>query len=38
MIGSNEKITWKQDKNGLQIKNSVNYPAKHAVVYKIVLK
>jgi alpha-L-fucosidase len=38
MIGSNEKITWKQDKNGLQIKNSVNYPAKHAVVYKVALK
>jgi alpha-L-fucosidase len=38
MIGSNEKITWKQDKNGLQIKNSANYPAKHAVVYKVALK
>jgi alpha-L-fucosidase len=38
MMGSSEKLTWKQDKNGLQIKNSASYPAKHAVVYKITLK
>jgi alpha-L-fucosidase len=35
MVGSSEKITWKQDKNGLQIRNSGSYPAKNAVVYKV---
>jgi alpha-L-fucosidase len=38
MMGSSEKLTWKQDKNGLQIKNSASYPAKHAVVYKVTVK
>jgi alpha-L-fucosidase len=37
MIGSSEKILWKQDKTGLQIQPSTKYPAKHAVVYRITL-
>jgi alpha-L-fucosidase len=38
MLGSMEKISWKQDKTGLQIKPSTSYPAKNAVVYKINMK
>jgi alpha-L-fucosidase len=38
MLGSTEKISWKQDKTGLQIKPSTTYPAKNAVVYKINMK
>jgi alpha-L-fucosidase len=37
MVGSSEKISWKQDKNGLQIRNSERYPAKNGVVYKVRL-
>ncbi len=33
--GSSEKINWAQTKNGLVIKPVKNYPAEHAVVYKI---
>jgi alpha-L-fucosidase len=38
MLGSTEKISWKQDKNGLEIKPSAKYPAKNAVVYKVSMK
>ncbi len=38
MMGSTEKISWKQTKDGLLIQPSANYPAKHAVVYSINLK
>ena len=33
--GSSEKISWTQTKNGLVIKPVKNYPAEHAVVYRI---
>ncbi len=35
LIGSNEKVSWTQTKNGLVVKPSKNYPVEHAVVYKI---
>ncbi len=38
MLGIKEKISWKQDKNGLEIKPSAKYPAKNAVVYKVSMK
>ena len=38
MVGSNEKIGWKQQGSGLVIKPSKNYPSDNAVVYKIKFK
>lgn len=38
LLGSKEKIKWKQEENFLQIKNSQTTPNKIAVVYKIELQ
>lgn len=38
MVGSDQKISWKQDTNGLVIQPSKLYPAKFAVAYRIKLK
>ncbi|MFZ9661082.1 MAG: alpha-L-fucosidase [Chitinophagaceae bacterium] len=38
MVGSSQHITWKQDKNGLTIQPSSEYPSKHAVSYRIQMK
>jgi alpha-L-fucosidase len=38
LLGSNEKISWQQLGDGLQIKPSIAYPSENAVVYKINFK
>jgi alpha-L-fucosidase len=38
MVGSTEKINWTQQADALLIKPSKNYPAQHAVVYRINFK
>lgn len=38
MVGSTEPIVWKQDAKGLTIQPSRNYPASHAVAYRVVFK
>ena len=38
MIGSSEKISWKQEAGALVIKPSKTYPSENAIVYKIILK
>ena len=36
LIGSNEKVSWSQQKEELTIQASQDYPTEHAVVYKII--
>jgi len=36
LLGSSEKLSWKQSNEGLIIQPVKNYPAAHAVVYKII--
>lgn len=38
MVGSDQKVEWKQDQKGLSIQPSKSYPAKHAVVYRVSFK
>jgi len=38
LLGSNEKISWSQQKDGLMIKPARNYPSENAVVYRIKFK
>jgi alpha-L-fucosidase len=38
LVGSNEKISWLQQKEGLNIKPSNTYPSENAVVYRIKFK
>lgn len=38
MLGSAEKLSWSQDKNGLKIKVPTKKPCQHAYTFKIVLK
>jgi alpha-L-fucosidase len=38
LVGSNEKISWLQQKDGLNIKPSKTYPSENAVVYRIKFK
>jgi alpha-L-fucosidase len=38
LVGSNEKISWSQQKDGLNIKPSKTYPSENAVVYRIKFK
>ena len=38
MIGSTEKISWKQEAGALVIKPSKAYPSENAIVYKIDFK
>jgi alpha-L-fucosidase len=38
LVGSSEKIIWKQTADGLQLQPSKKYPSEHAVAYKIIVK
>ena len=38
LIGSNEKISWTQKKDGLTIVPLTTYPSEHAVAYRILFK
>ncbi|TAM97899.1 MAG: alpha-L-fucosidase [Chitinophagaceae bacterium] len=38
LVGSNEKVSWSQNKEGLTIKPSARYPSDYAAVYRIAFK
>lgn len=38
LVGVNEKISWKQDEEGLEINGPLKYPSKYSAAFKISLK
>jgi alpha-L-fucosidase len=38
LVGSTEKVVWKQTAEGLQLQPSKKYPSDHAVGYKVTVK